>query len=88
MNASEMMAKIETLVAAGSKNITINSDGKDGCKYSGHLIVMATNPINGSMSMWRDGQHFFDKSFKEIFPVYDNGMSDISDVLVGDRRVK
>jgi hypothetical protein len=86
MNASEMMTKIESLVTAGNKSLTINSVGKDGCKYSGHLIVMTTTPINGSMSMWRDGQHFFDKSFKEIYPVYVSGMSDISDVLTGDRR--
>jgi hypothetical protein len=86
MNSTEMLEKIESLATQGHKSLTINSTGKDGCKYSAHLIVMATSPINGSMSIFRDGQHFMDKSFKDVFPVYVHGMLDISGVLTGDRR--
>lgn len=86
MNSTEMLEKIESLAAQGIKNLTINSIGKDGAKYSAHLIVMATKPINGSMSIWRNGQHFIDKSLKDVFPAYSQGMLDISDVLIGDRR--
>jgi hypothetical protein len=86
MNSTEMLEKIEALAAQGRKSLTINSTGKDGCKYSAHLIVMATNPVNGSMSILRDGKHFMDKSFKDVFPAYTQGMSDISAVLTGDRR--
>jgi hypothetical protein len=86
MNSNEMIEKIEILAASGKKSLTINSIGKDGAKYSAHLIVMATDPVNGSLSIWRDGQHFIDKSLKDVLPVYTQGMLDISDVLVGDRR--
>jgi hypothetical protein len=49
-------------------------------------LVMATNPVNGSMSIFKNNEHFIDKSFKDVLPVYAQGMSDISAVLVGDRR--
>lgn len=85
MNSNEMIKKIETLAAEGKKSLTINSDGKDGHKYSAHLIVMSTNPVNGSISVWRDGQAFLENSFKSVLPVYQSAMDNIN-VLVGDRR--
>jgi len=80
-----MVAKIEGLARAGKKSVTINSTGKDGAKYSAHLIIMATDPINGTMSIFKNGQAFLEKSFIDVLPVYEQAMENI-EVLSGDRR--
>jgi len=85
MNPNEMIKKIEALAAEGKKSLTIKSDGKDGHKYSAHLFVMTTNPVNGSIIILRDGQAFLEKSFSSVLPVYQSAMDNIN-VLVGDRR--
>ena len=62
-----MIKEIERLVANGKKSLTINSIGRDDSRYSAHLIVMATDPINGTLSVFKDGKYFMDKSFKDFY---------------------